>query len=556
MSRKSFWVVFIAFVLTLALSCTDHGSSVGESVIRTTMLPPTNTRVPFNLVPGPTKAPTTTLSPSTSPTNSVTPDRPTSTALPSPIPLPTQLPTSLPTISATETPTPAPTPTPTPTQVPTATAEPTRVPTATPEPTPIPTPTPDPFLTLRDQLPWAAGITGDITNEHEQWALRYLDDLTIQSVELGALAARLPWVLDGITEDERWTLWLLRDQATSDLSMAKDLMAMPFLTTSFEVRDRHALNSLRLLGEAPANLELVTGQSWFQDGMDDVDAAFLSVLYDLSIRSPGEFTAMVQTRYDKITSFTLPLAGEAEIIAFRPTPFSRTSTALSQAESAVRAMEELMRVPFPRNEIILLFLNPMDFQKSGVITLALHVGTHMVVSRPEVIQGDFAHTLPHEIAHYYWGSLNAPLWFREGGSDFLASYALAQSGQASLQVSLAERRHLLDIGGARRCAISGIDYIQRLIDDLAAQGYSKYQSSLSFLCNYALGEFLLLELYQAMGFDGSSDAWNELYLLSKSEGREVTEVEIRQAFLSHASTDQLDEVLSLYQRWHRGDFPQ
>ncbi len=394
--------------------------------------------------------------------------------------------------------------------------------------------------------------TGDSVNQHEQWSLRYMDDLATQSVDLGVLAARLPREIDGITEDERWTLWLLRAKASSNLSLAKDLMKMPFLTTSFEVRDRHALNSLRLLGESPANLELVTGQSWFQDGMDDVDAAFLSVLYDLSIRSPAEFTAMVQTRYDKTTSFTLPLAGEAEIIAFRPTPFSRTSAALSQAESAVRAMEELMGVPFPRNEIILLFLNPMDFQGSGVITLALHVGTHMVVSRPEVIQGDFDHTLAHEIAHYYWSSRNAPLWFREGGADFLSSYALAQSDQ----VSLTQRRHVLDIGGARRCAITGIDYIQRLIDDLAAQGYSKYTSSLSFLCNYALGEFLLLELYQAMGFEGSSTAWNELYRLSESEGREVTEVEIRQAFLSHASTDQLDEVLRLYQRWHRGDFSQ
>ena len=106
-----------------------------------------------------------------------------------------------------------------------------------------------------------------------------------------------------------------------------------------------------------------------------------------------------------------------------------------------------------RNELILLFLDPMDFQGTGVITLALHVGTHMVVSRPEVFQGDFNHTLAHEIAHYYWGSNNAPLWFREGGADFLASYALDQSDS----VSLPERRHALDIGGARSCAIDGID---------------------------------------------------------------------------------------------------
>ena len=395
-------------------------------------------------------------------------------------------------------------------------------------------------------FPWVA----DDINEHERWSLRYLSDLTNRSLDLGARAAQLPWVIDEITEDERWTLWLLNDLAASDATLAGELMAMPFLTASFETRDRHALNSLRLLNESPSNLEFVTDQPWFKNGLDDVDASFVAVLYDLSIRSPDEFTTMVVTRHVKTSVFTLPLAGETEIIAFRLTSFSLTSTVLSQVESAVRAMEQLMGVPFPRNEIILLFLDPTDFQKIGVVTLALHVGTHMIVSRPEVIQGDFKHTLAHEIAHYYWGSQNAPLWFREGGADFLASYALDQSQQ----VSLSERRHQLDIGGARTCAIAGIDYIQRLIDDLAAQGYSKHQSSYSFLCNYALGEFLLLNLYQAMGFDGSSNAWNELYLLAKAEGRPVTEQEIHQAFFGQASASQLAEVSQLYDRWHRGDF--
>jgi hypothetical protein len=189
----------------------------------------------------------------------------------------------------------------------------------------------------------------------------------------------------------------------------------------------------------------------------------------------------------------------------------------------------------------LIFVDPFEWAPQGDVTIALHVGTHMLVTRPEVIQGDFRHALAHEVAHYYWGSGNAPVWLREGGADFLASYALDWSQWESL----ADRRHDLDIGGTRTCATRGVQSIQQLSGD---------SDSPNFYCNYALGEFLLLNLYQIMGTDGSTSAWKQLYLLAEPEGRLVTEIEIHQAFLQHTPADQVAEFTTLYNRWHGGDF--
>ena len=73
---------------------------------------------------------------------------------------------------------------------------------------------------------------------------------------------------------------------------------------------------------------------------------------------------------------------------------------MTKVEDAIRAMEGLMDVPFPRREVILLFVNPMyEWPAINDFTSAIHVGTHMLVTREEVIEGDYRRTVPHEVAH-------------------------------------------------------------------------------------------------------------------------------------------------------------
>jgi hypothetical protein len=245
------------------------------------------------------------------------------------------------------------------------------------------------------------------------------------------------------------------------------------------------------------------------------------------------------------------MAGDVQLLVFRRTEFHPQDPVITQVEAAARAMEGFMGVPFPRGEIIVLYIDPFEFQPVGKssVTIAQHVGTHLLVTRPEVIQGDYRHALAHEVAHYYWVSGNAPLWLREGGANFLASYALDQSQQEPLE----ERRQELDAHDVRSCSNLGVETIQRLIDLLAAEGNAKHQDSPQFICNYVLGEFLLLSLYQVMGANGSTGAWSELYLLAESEGRPLNETEIYRTFLKNTPADGLSEFKELYNRWHGGD---
>jgi hypothetical protein len=396
-------------------------------------------------------------------------------------------------------------------------------------------------------FPWVVdGIAGS-----DEWAtLGNLANVTRRGHSLGTTILGYPWLSDDLTIGEARSIYYLSSLSDTNLSLANQLASMPFLNNSFEEHDENALSSILGLAAAPNDLAELTRQSWYKDGLDDLEAAFVSTLADRAQRSPEEFRAIVPAHQARTQQFTLPLAGDVQIFVFRRTEFHPHDPVMTQVEDAARAMEGLMGVPFPRREIIVLYIDPLDLQAVvGDVILAQYVGTHLLVTRPEVIQGDYRHALAHEVAHYYWSSRNAALWFREGGADFLASYALDRSQQRSL----ADRRSKLDAFDLRTCAGRGIETIQRLIDLLAAEGYTKHSESPYFLCNYILGEFLLLNFYQVMGAEGSTAAWGELYLLAESEKGPLTETEIYRSFLRNTPADRVDEFKEVYNRWHGGD---
>ena len=375
-----------------------------------------------------------------------------------------------------------------------------------------------------------------------------LAEMTGKDASLVADLISLSWVVDDITDQERWALSYLSQVADQDIALAKLLATMNFYTESVEDRDVWALISL--LDLSTSDRAYLVGQDWFSDGLDDDEAAFVAVLGDLAKRSPQQFQGLVDTQYIQSTTVDLPLAGEVALIGVRPSPFKPFDPGLPLVEDSLLAMESFMNVPFPREEVIVLFVDPFEFNPINDFTLALYLGTHLLVTRPEVIQGDFRRTVAHEVAHYYWQSSNAPLWFREGGADFLAGYTLDWNGRQTL----AERHHDLDTSDVQICANRGQDSIQELLDLLQLQGYAKHQSTPYFLCNSILGEFLLIKLYQTIGLDGASAAWTELYMIWQSEGRAVTEAEIYQAFLRNTSIGQVNDFQGVYDRWHGGVF--
>jgi len=186
----------------------------------------------------------------------------------------------------------------------------------------------------------------------------------------------------------------------------------------------------------------------------------------------------------------------------------------------------------------------LDFKIVG-----MNRGTHMVVD-PRQAQKDLNRTLTHELAHYYWGFDEAPLWFREGGTDFLTSYVRNQLYDEPFL-----KRVIYDLAeGLRYCNLMGMSNLQKLIDHLTSEGYSAHQGTPYFPCNYSRGEHLFFKLYETLESNPFRAAWKELYQLAIKEGRPLTEQEIYATFRRHTPPDKLAEFEGVYSRLHGGEF--
>ena len=360
-------------------------------------------------------------------------------------------------------------------------------------------------------------------------------------------ASNFPWVADGVDDVELQAMRNLRSIATRDVPLANTIVNMPFLSESFEERDEHALSSILNLSDSPEDLELLAGTSWFADGIDHQEAALVTVLYRQSQVAPEEFRSLLEFHEYQSKSISLPLAGDVQLTILRLFSESplKAQGQIARLENAVRNIEGFLGVPFPRQDIILLYA------ETGTQTTGVFVGSHMVVDRPVAILGDLRRVEAHEVAHYYWGTTVVPLWFREGGSDFLASYVIEQVYGDSL------RSRFNDVGGRNTgyCNSVRMGTIQKLLDNLAAIGYEEQSGRPYFTCYYVLGESLFLELYDNMSPAAFRDVWKEIYLAGESSGQQFSEEEIYQLYFDATPTDEVSTFKQIYSTWHGGSFP-
>ena len=165
---------------------------------------------------------------------------------------------------------------------------------------------------------------------------------------------------------------------------------------------------------------------------------------------------------------------------------------------------------------------------------------------------DTNRTIIHEIAHYYWSSRIGPTWLAEGGPDFLVSYVFdALHGD-----SLAARRKDVELStsGVQYCNRLGVNTIRRLLEIQEQEGMEKHRATPIFICNYSLGEQLLLNLHEAIGVDSLRAAFKEMYLLAQSVDRPLTEQEIFDTFRRYTPSDKAAEFEEVYGRFHGSEF--
>ena len=410
-------------------------------------------------------------------------------------------------------------------------------------------------------FPWVA--VEDIAS-HELAVIGLISDMMEEHPDLAREVLGFRWVRDDMTMVESQVLWGIRDLARNNLALAWQVIKEPFMEPPILQRVEYALRALfywSLTGlpsgivvsgagvdvgsdvrvdfndggsEGLALLAQLATKSWFNDGLDDDDAALLHAINDNS----GDLRqALIETPYVSSASVTLPYSGVVGLAVVRHTPFPPDDDTLATLEEGVRVIEDFMGAPLPVGDVILLVVEPDFWTLEGRAQNAIFCAgggnvdpcyMTSIVRALNFESGPPKGAIYHELGHYYL--VNGPRWLTEGLAEFLEAYTVAQTSGGELEGRLA----YLESSG--RCA------------ENIWQHVNPYRGG---RCDYEVGEKFLLGMYAALGPEAVSLALRELYtqsLLFEDPNHDS----IYYAFLSNAPPGKEEAFRNAYQRYHGG----
>ena len=459
-----------------------------------------------------TEEPAATAVPQEPPTATVAsiapPPPPTPTHTPQPTATPLASPTPTSTLPPTYTPRP-PSPTPTATLAPTYTP----LPTYTPRPTHAPRPT------------WTPGPTA--TPSAKQMAQ--------------AAIAALPWVADSVDSSERSAHDALSRLAGRNPEETLLISNMPFLE-SIEPADATAVQSLYRLARwaDDGDFERIMGHKNIADGIDDEEAKVVAVIYGVNRYRPDSVDFLLRGTGVYLEERTIELAhsGETQLTIIRIR--NQTTSSMDLLEHSVRTIEEFMAAPLPTNYVALIY---EDATRSGTGG-GNNFGTHMTMALRYDVDGGGrnarynSHTIPHEVAHYYWtGNVR---WINEGVAEILGS--ISQSERIGAPIGITNR----PCASARTI---------RELDALEAEPGSNASR-----CFYSLGEALLLDLYQQIGDDSFRQGLRNLYRQTLADdpadscrGTKLGICHLEAAFKDGVSPEVAAKVDEIVGKWYYGN---
>ncbi len=418
-----------------------------------------------------------------------------------------------------------------------------------------------------------AWLADEVTLD-EYLATKALTSLVDTDLQLAESTVGLTWFGDDITIDEAQAIKALGVISSADVELAKRILSSPRFADDITRVESGALHALGEIARHDPELALywgesainetgdlglhvlrsifdfvslesdswnrLTGQPWYADGLDDEETAFVTVLGRMATNHPQLYQDLLQAHFTQASTVSLPLAGEVNIWVFQSTPFPANDNVVTAIEDTVRIAEGFMGVPFPTRDVILLI---------GEHLRGNHLGSFMIL--PRFGAGD-VRSVPHETAHYYFGhSIRGPAWFLEGGAEFIEALVNDRNGTESL----GDRRIRLRNGAYAHCTdVLAIDNIWHLNHFDGNDGS----------CEYYMGEYFLLNVYETIGPEAMAAALRELSMtLLKSDSKFLPsghisdhgwEGEIYYALLKHTAADRQEEFRKLYLRLHGGPF--
>ena len=375
-----------------------------------------------------------------------------------------------------------------------------------------------------DNLPWVAdGVTGD-----ERQAMDQIRALAGINPSMSQRVAGSPWLSDGVTEDELRMLADLRDFAGVHPEIAVLVTTVPDETGRLM---EAVLSSLRwILSRDPGRSEQFLGQSWFQDGLTEDEAALIVVLRDAA-DSEDVFRDLLQGGHVRSDTISLPLAGEVDLFAVGRSERG-LGEVLGNMAFAVESMEAFMGTPWPQPDVIALLELRSGFGRGGS---GWNSGTHVVVTNTST---NLTH---HELAHFYFGG-NVPGWLSEGSADFLM---LHTNRLTRYEQSISEWYFQDQIYIREECAPHGWTNAHEFVETGAGGTY----------CEYLLGRQFLRGMHRTLGHEVVSSALRELYEAGEGTGRTATEDEIYRAFLTNTPSSQRNDFQLWYHCLHGRPIP-
>lgn len=337
--------------------------------------------------------------------------------------------------------------------------------------------------------------------------------------------AKLIWALDYV--EPEYFPWVLK--------------AVEYSATATGDLGTHLLRPLEQL--AASNPDVggrLSNVSWIADGIDDEEAALLGTLAFVQRENRQMFDDLLQKHYSQSTTITLPLAGDVNIWLIKNEPFRSDEEPLSTVAESVRAIEELMGVPFPTSDVVVLLVNNATIDTQGYKR-----GTYVVVRESSL------RALPHLIArHYRFGSSR---WLEGGVAEFTRAYVDDRRRTQSLSSRRVELSRKVEDDCREEQGTENLRHMVYIFDS----------GTLTFgFCLFPLAEQFLLTVFNAVGKEAFSSALRELYLSNQMyletrgmEGEQTTEENIYTTFLKHTLPMQQEEFRDIYRRLHGGPYP-
>ena len=391
----------------------------------------------------------------------------------------------------------------------------------------------------------------------EYFASRTLASIvTHAEPEVARILLRKPRFVDDITPIEEATLKNLSGIAYLDVDAA--LFSARSVGNHPGDFDLHFISSVfGIMNDDPGLVRwrLLTSQPWYADGLDYQEAALIIVLGDFA--GPADYPGvegirnrqqlyfdLVQTHFTQAKTISLPLAGEVNIWVFRAEPFSPGEDIPEMIEDVARKAEDFTGLAFPTNDIILLI--------EDSIARGAHLGSSMILGRAP------PRSVHHETAHYYFGNtlIQGPVWLTEGGAELIRALLWDQMGIQSLEERKSE---LLRPGSAYdRC-------VHKYGNLWGLHAVSRFRLHSSFdICPYAMGEYFLLEVHDAIGTERLAAAIRDMperlilpdskFFPDRIDRERVREEELYLILLEHTPVERLERLQELYREVHGGPF--